>query len=176
MFYCISQIGIISRTQWIDEMLNINPGLYQPQIYQSISILCLYIEGILPKGPYLPCVSMAGRALLAGYHRYMLVLILPRPLNYLFILFCVTKFYRLHLTPVIIPGYISLIGISFRPKWVWWNAQHQSENQSDWYRNIYIYIIFTGDFFQYYFGYWDVTSYHYRVRGEFAVAPFTNMD
>ena len=26
-------------------------------------------EGILPKGPYLPCVSMAGRALLAGYPR-----------------------------------------------------------------------------------------------------------
>ena len=30
-----------------------------------------YIEGILPKGPYLPCVSMAGRALLAGYPRYI---------------------------------------------------------------------------------------------------------
>ena len=29
-----------------------------------------HIEGILPKGPYLPCVSMAGRALLAGYHWY----------------------------------------------------------------------------------------------------------
>ena len=29
------------------------------------------IEGILPKGPYLPCVSMAGRALLAGYLRSM---------------------------------------------------------------------------------------------------------
>ena len=28
-----------------------------------------HVEGILPKGPYLPCVSMAGRALLAGYHR-----------------------------------------------------------------------------------------------------------
>ena len=28
------------------------------------------IEGILPKGPYLPCVSMAGRALLAEYPRY----------------------------------------------------------------------------------------------------------
>ena len=27
------------------------------------------IEGILPKGPYLPCVSMADRALLAGYPR-----------------------------------------------------------------------------------------------------------
>ena len=30
-----------------------------------------YIEGILPKGPYPPCVSMAGRALLAGYTRYI---------------------------------------------------------------------------------------------------------
>ena len=28
------------------------------------------IEGILPKGLYLACVSMAGRALLAGYHWY----------------------------------------------------------------------------------------------------------
>ena len=36
--------------------------------------MCLYawyIEGILPKGPYLPCVSMAGRVLSAGYHRYI---------------------------------------------------------------------------------------------------------
>ena len=30
----------------------------------------LYIEGILPKGPYRPCVSMAGGALLAGYPQY----------------------------------------------------------------------------------------------------------
>ena len=30
-----------------------------------------HIEGILPKGPYLPCVSMAGRALLAGYPRHV---------------------------------------------------------------------------------------------------------
>ena len=29
-----------------------------------------YIEGIPPKGPYLPCVCMAGRALLTGYPRY----------------------------------------------------------------------------------------------------------
>ena len=29
-----------------------------------------YFEGILPKGPYLQCVSMAGRALLAGYHQF----------------------------------------------------------------------------------------------------------
>ena len=30
----------------------------------------IHIEGMLPKGPYLPCVIMAGRALLAGYPRY----------------------------------------------------------------------------------------------------------
>ena len=29
----------------------------------------IHNEGILPKGPYRPCVSMAGRALLAGYPR-----------------------------------------------------------------------------------------------------------
>ena len=29
------------------------------------------IEDILPKGPYLPCVSMSVRALLPGYLRYM---------------------------------------------------------------------------------------------------------
>ena len=28
-----------------------------------------HVEGILPKGPYLPCVSMADRALMAGYRR-----------------------------------------------------------------------------------------------------------
>ena len=31
-----------------------------------------YIDGILPKGPYPPCLRMANRALLAGYHRYIL--------------------------------------------------------------------------------------------------------
>ena len=29
-------------------------------------------NGILPKGPYLPCVSMTGMALLAAYRRYVL--------------------------------------------------------------------------------------------------------
>ena len=31
-----------------------------------------YCEGVLPKGSYLPCVSMAGRALSAGYPRFVL--------------------------------------------------------------------------------------------------------
>ena len=30
-----------------------------------------HIEDILPKGPYLPCLHMADRALLAGYPRFM---------------------------------------------------------------------------------------------------------
>ena len=30
-----------------------------------------YFEDIMPKGPYPPCVNMAGRALLAGYHRFV---------------------------------------------------------------------------------------------------------
>ena len=39
----------------------------------SQGFLCLVyaIEGILQNGPYLPCVSMAGRALLVGYHRHV---------------------------------------------------------------------------------------------------------
>ena len=32
------------------------------------------IEGILPKGPYPPCLRMADRALLAGYPRYVMSL------------------------------------------------------------------------------------------------------
>ena len=32
------------------------------------------IEGILPKGPYPPCLRMAGRALLAGYHRHVFMI------------------------------------------------------------------------------------------------------
>ena len=39
-------------------------------LFILLPVLC-YIKGILPKGPYLPCVSMAGRALLAGYHWYV---------------------------------------------------------------------------------------------------------
>ena len=37
-----------------------------------------HIEGILPKGPYLPCVSMAGRARFAGYINILWALICLR--------------------------------------------------------------------------------------------------
>ena len=52
--------------------------LTMSQWHQWLSIstsLMVQFEGILPKGPYLPCLSMAGRALLAGYHRIMRFLV-----------------------------------------------------------------------------------------------------
>ena len=47
-----------------------NQVLYTGISFQNSSDIA-YIEGNLPKGPHLPCVSMADRALLAGYHRYV---------------------------------------------------------------------------------------------------------
>ena len=38
-------------------------------------------EDILPKCPYLPCVSMAGRALLAGYHQIKWIASMSRELK-----------------------------------------------------------------------------------------------
>ena len=34
-----------------------------------------WLDGILPKGPYLPCLRMADRALLAGYHQCVGILV-----------------------------------------------------------------------------------------------------
>ena len=36
-------------------------------------LICTIFRGILPKGPYLPCISMAGRALLAGCTRFEVI-------------------------------------------------------------------------------------------------------
>ena len=62
--------------------------------FQSLSCLslhcvgCFLIEGILPKGPYLSCVSMVGRALLAGYPRYILL----QPLLHMYIFYTHTHY------------------------------------------------------------------------------------
>ena len=39
-----------------------------------LALMWAYIEGILTKGPYPPCLHMADRALLAGYPRIMRIL------------------------------------------------------------------------------------------------------
>ena len=48
-----------------------------------------YIEGILPKGPYPPCLRMADRALLAGYpiyipyiHTYIYIYVFIHPIKH----------------------------------------------------------------------------------------------
>ena len=46
--------------------LSYHPSIKTGLIYSNRT----HFEGILPKGPYLPCVSMVGRTLLAGYHRF----------------------------------------------------------------------------------------------------------
>ena len=54
LFHTIQYVPVMTQFVFSDILITDNP----------------YIKGILPKRPYLPCVSMAGRALLAGYHRY----------------------------------------------------------------------------------------------------------
>ena len=50
---------------------------YYSRFVWKINWLMPHVEGILPKGPYLPCVSMAGRALMAEYHRCVKIIKLP---------------------------------------------------------------------------------------------------
>ena len=42
---------------------------------QNLVKMTTYFDGILPKGPYTPCLRMADRALLAGYPRFLLQLV-----------------------------------------------------------------------------------------------------
>ena len=70
--------GIVTK-----RFFNQSPGEYSTQLscdtahfgsIWSIPLdlnLLLDVDGILPKGPYLPCLRMADRALLAGYPRYI---------------------------------------------------------------------------------------------------------
>ena len=53
----------------LGEVIWASYGQWWAKFFHIMTSSCLQIEGILPKEPYLPCISMAGRALLAGYHR-----------------------------------------------------------------------------------------------------------
>ena len=53
---------------WDHELFKV--GLGDTQQPRWIDALYWHFEGIPPIGPYLPCVSMAGRAHLAKYHRF----------------------------------------------------------------------------------------------------------
>ena len=43
----------------------------------GLNVHILYMEGILSKGPYPPCLRMADRALLAGYPQYIILILIP---------------------------------------------------------------------------------------------------
>ena len=64
-FSCLSIISSVI------EVANYNLALKRHIELLDVLLSSLNIEGILPKGPYLQCVSMAGWALLAGYPRYV---------------------------------------------------------------------------------------------------------
>ena len=69
MVFCITCQGI-DKLVWGPVVWKIWETFPEPLFINSSSPSAAYIKGILPKGPYLPCVSMVGRALLAGYPRY----------------------------------------------------------------------------------------------------------
>ena len=57
-----SKYKLCSHVDYISRSLHFQGNM-------TITCVISQYEGILPKGPYLPCVSMAGTALLAGYHQ-----------------------------------------------------------------------------------------------------------
>ena len=62
-------IIIKSVTCWTEVLSNSGDGEY---VHKLIIIPKFNISMVsCATGPYLPCVSMAGKALLAGYHRYV---------------------------------------------------------------------------------------------------------
>ena len=63
--------GWTNAKSWWGNLVRVLAALLVLCVVNPPIIQWMHIDGILPKGPYLPCVSMAGRALLAGYHRYV---------------------------------------------------------------------------------------------------------
>ena len=55
------EFSMVVENDWLKNFLDIN----------DMELSGAYIDGILPKGPYPPCLRMADRALLAGYPRYV---------------------------------------------------------------------------------------------------------
>ena len=61
----------VLRTLWFSQCKGVLRW-FQCKTYTKQLILNyedLYVDGVLPKGPYPPCLRMADRTLLAGYHR-----------------------------------------------------------------------------------------------------------
>ena len=67
------QVYLLVATSWLMVEVLQGTNLWSAIPFQELMINLFeekaYYKGILPKGPYLPCASMAGKALLAGYPR-----------------------------------------------------------------------------------------------------------
>ena len=63
-----------STQNWPNKHKNIKHHL-------ELLALCAYIDGILPKGPYPPCLCMADKALLVGYPRYVPYVYIQHPVD-----------------------------------------------------------------------------------------------
>ena len=75
--YKAQYIAIYINFQDAQQLAEWRQGMVCPLQVRSLmwilySSLFYYIQSILPKGPYLPCLRMADRALLAGYPQYIL--------------------------------------------------------------------------------------------------------
>ena len=66
--YACDDTCCVSVTNWLHE-IDYWPFIKTFMYSTNYNLLIHTFEGILPKGLYLPCVSIAGRALLAGYPR-----------------------------------------------------------------------------------------------------------
>ena len=82
-WFCSGSIFIIQQHIHLASFVNISlhngTSIIACHVHGWLRGACtpqVYTEGILPKGPYLPCVSMVGRVLLAawGYPRYTYML------------------------------------------------------------------------------------------------------
>ena len=73
-FHDFSHMYMGTFTSWLPTLSILPGGIihYQSPIHHGClaSFSWRYIDGILPKGPYPPCLRVADRALLAGYPRY----------------------------------------------------------------------------------------------------------
>ena len=65
-----------STFRWLNHRFVLSHAVHGPGVWVHDNLHASQITLIsrvsLPKGPYLPCVSIAGRALFAGYPRYVI--------------------------------------------------------------------------------------------------------
>ena len=72
-------VSMLSTQDYVSRLMlclmcvaSISSEIFCDILYHILQLFVSYIDGILQKGPYPPCLHMADRALLAGYPWYFL--------------------------------------------------------------------------------------------------------